>query len=116
MAWLFLSPLKPKAPWLQKKITAAQGGERHMLGHKKWSPLPGVSRLLHLSLWTMARLLGESLLIQVPAGKSRGGKIQEAVAGATLLLDSSHSTSLDPNLCKITGVEKRCPTGRRKGK
>lgn len=65
-----------------------------MLGHKKWSPLPGVSRLLHLSLWTMARLLGESLLIQVPAGKSRGGKIQEAVAGATLLLDSSHSTSL----------------------
>ncbi len=56
-----------------------------MVGHKKWSPLPGVSMLLHLSLWTMARLLGESLLTPVPAGKSRGGKTQEAVAGATLL-------------------------------
>lgn len=56
-----------------------------MVRHKKWSPLPGVSMLLHLSLWTMAQLLGESLLIQVPAGKSRGGKTQEAVAGAMLL-------------------------------
>lgn len=56
-----------------------------MLGHKKMSPLPGVSMLLHLSLWTMARLLGESLLIQVPAGKGQGGKTQEAVAGVMLL-------------------------------
>lgn len=56
-----------------------------MVGHKKWSPLPGVSMLLHLSLWTMGRLLGESLLIKVPAGKIQGGKTQEAVAGATLL-------------------------------
>lgn len=55
-----------------------------MVGHKKLSPLPGLIMLLHLSLWTMARLLGESLLIQVPAGKSQGGT-REAVAGALLL-------------------------------
>lgn len=45
MAWLFLSPLKPKAPWLQKKITAAQVGVFHFA-----SALAIITHPLYLSL------------------------------------------------------------------